>query len=99
MPQSQLLGMSPFPRVTCKAKVLQVNEVKNAADSGKMQNIDITDGQTTARIILWDNEVGKLERYKVYKFSGIMTIREAKSGKAYLSTAKTNCNIVEIYDI
>lgn len=41
--------------------------------------------------------VGKLDLHKAYKFSGIMTIREAKSGNLYLSIAKTNCNIVEIY--
>ena len=95
IPLKQLSGMSPFTRITCKAKVLQADEVKITSENQKMQNIIISDGQSTARITIWDDDVGKLEIDKEYNFSGIMTIREAKRGKLYLSTAKTNCNILE----
>ena len=95
IPLNQLSGMPPFTRITCKAKVLRADEVKNTSENQKMQNIIISDGQSTARITIWDDDVGKLETDKEYKFSGLMTIREAKNGKLYLSTAPTNCNILE----
>ena len=80
-----------MPLCTSILKVLQVDE-----ESGGMQNIVISDGKATARITVWDDDVERLETDKEYKFSGVMMIRKAKSGKTCLSTAKTDCNIIEI---
>ena len=96
VPLNQLSDMPPFARVTCKAKVVDVDKIIHTTDRMKMQNALITDGQACARVTIWEKETGSIQVNKTYLFSGIMMIREAKEKKFYLSTAQNNCNIVEI---
>lgn len=91
IPLKGLSGIPPFTRVTCEAKVVKVENV-----SEKMQNVMITDGQTTVRVTLWEKEVGKLKIHNTYRFVNIMMIREDNRKRLYLSTAKDNCKIIDL---
>ena len=95
-PLNELSSIPPFSRVTCEAKVIRIYD---AIESKKMQNIEINDGQATARITVWEDEIGKIILNKRYIFYRIMMIRAKKQqDRVYLSTAEENCKIVEIDD-
>jgi len=93
---NQLSGMPSFTRVTCEAKVVQVDKIRHTSGGTKMQNATISDGEGIARNTIWESEVGMLEVNKTYKVSRIMMIREDRSKQLYFSMAKTNCSIDEI---
>ena len=65
-PLNQLSGIPPFSRVTCKAKVLRVDEVTETSNGKKLQNVLVADSTGMVRVTLWESDVNRLEAHKSY---------------------------------
>ena len=92
---SRLQTLAAFQRVVVKVKVVQVDEAMEVSQ-GKKQDIVVGDASGTARLTVWETEIGKMKEEQSYCLSGIM-VREFQ-GKN-LSTSKEISKIEEIDDI
>ena len=79
----EVQSLVTFPRVTCKDKVVGVDEVEEVSG--------------TIRLTLWEEEVGKMAEGGRYKLCG-MVVREFRREK-FLLTSKQNFTIAAIDNI
>jgi len=96
-PLNQLSGMPPFTRVTCEAKVVRLDEPTETASGKILQNVLVADSSGMARVIIWENDINKLEINKSYQFNKMM-LREFR-GQVQLSIAKDESKMIEIDDL
>ena len=89
--------MSPFTKVTCQAKVLQLEEPTETATGKILQNVLIADSSGTAKLTLWEADINKLEVNKSYEL-GKMVLREFR-GQIQLSCGKDESTITGIDDL
>lgn len=97
IPLKGLSGIPPFTRVTCEAKVVQVEEPTETANGKTLQNVMIADSSGMAKVTLWESDVHKLEADKSYRFSKMM-LREFR-GQTQLSSTKDESLMEEIDDL
>ena len=78
-------------------KALRVDDPIQVTGGKKKQDIIVGDSTGTARLTLWENEIGSIKEDNSYKLNG-MTVREYR-GIRFLSTSKDNSHILEVDDI
>ena len=93
----QLPDLDQFQRVSVTVKVLRVDDPQQIP-SGKMkQDVLVGDSTGTARLTLWEEEIGSMDDNSSYQLKGV-TVRQFK-GKRFLSTSKGISCILEADDI
>ena len=95
MPLDKVPDVTPFTKINCEAKVLQVNDIVKTANGKKLQTATVADKTATARIVMWEDDVDKLSLLKCYRFEKL-TVKEFR-GEMQLSTSSSK--IYEIDDI
>ena len=93
----EVQGLVPFQRVSCEVKVVNVDAVMEVSGGKKKQDVLVRDCTGTARVTVWESEIGKLEEDGSYRLTGMM-VREFK-WKKFLSTSKDESGIESIGDI
>ena len=93
----QLEQLVAFQRVTVEVKALHVEEVMEVSGGKKKQDVTVGDSSGTARLTVWESEVGKVAEGDSYRLSGVV-VREFR-GKKFISTSKENSTIEKIEDI
>ena len=86
-----------FQRVTAVVKVKAVEEKCQVPDGRWKQDIKISDEGGSGRLMMWQDEIGKIEVGKSYRLGGVM-VREFQ-GRKFLSTSKEKSEIEVIDDI
>ena len=89
--------MPPFTKVTCQAKVLQLEEPTETANGKTLQNVLVADSNGTAKVTLWETDINKLEANKSYQLSK-MILKEFR-GQIQLCCGKDESLITEIDDL
>ena len=93
----ELTGLAPFQVVSVEVKVVGVEEPTIVGSGLKKQDILIGDSTGTARLAVWEKEVGRMKKDGSYRLGGLM-VREFRK-KKFLSTSKQSSMIEEISDI
>ena len=93
----ELMDLVPYQVVSVEVKVVGVEEPTVVGSGLKKQDILIGDSTGTARLAVWEKEVGKMEEDRSYRLGGLM-VREFRK-KKFLSTSKQSSMIEEISDI
>lgn len=78
-------------------KAIREEDIEEVPGGKKIQNIVIADKTATARLTVWEAEIGKIEAGKSYDLTGLV-VREFR-GRKFLSTSKEKSNIVDAEDI
>ena len=94
---SRLETLAAFQRVLVEGKVVGVDDAVEVSGGKKKQDIVVGDASGTARVTVWETEIGKMKKEQSYRLSGMM-VREFR-GEKFLSTSKENSKIEEIDDI
>ncbi len=93
----ELGDLVQFQRITVSVKAIRVQEPTEVAGGKKKQDILVGDSTATARLTIWEKEIGKMEEGKSYQLCG-MVVREYR-GTKFLSTSKENSQIEPIDDV
>ena len=93
----ELTDLAPFQVVSVEVKVVGVEEPTIVGSGLKKQDILIGDSTGTARLAVWEKEVGRMKKDGSYWLGGLM-VREFRK-KKFLSTSKQSSMIEEISDI
>ena len=75
-----------FQKVSCIAKILNVNEPMEVSGGKKKQDMTISDSTGNIRLTVWEEHINKLEEDTSYRLSGL-TVRTFK-GQKFLSSSK-----------
>ena len=94
---SELQDKEKYQCVNMKVKAIREEEIEEVPGGKKIQNIIIADKTATARLTVWEAEIGKIEAGKSYDLTGLV-VREFR-GRKFLSTSKDKSNIVDAEDI
>ena len=94
---SALKHMETYQRVNVKVKAVRIEDVEEVPGGKKIQNIVIADNTATARLSVWEGEIGKIQAGKSYELNG-MVVREFR-GRKFLSTSKDKSDIIAVDDI
>ena len=92
----QLPEITLFQKVTVMVKIIKVNNTVHLAEKVK-QDIIIADKTATARVTLWENNVGAFEEGRSYLLKGFV-VRVYQSTK-YLSMGGDATKIIPVEDI
>ena len=71
--------------------------MKEVSGGKRKQDVVVADSSGSMRLTVWEEVVGEVVEGKSYRFKGMM-VREFK-GKKFLSTSKTDSELLEIGDI
>ena len=52
-------------RVCCTVKVLRVDDSETTSDGSTIQNVVISDASYATKIVLWNNDIGKLRKVRL----------------------------------
>lgn len=94
---SEIYDLTEYSRVTVEINVLKIDDPVEIANGKKKQDIIIADNTQSARLTLWEEDIGKLSESKSYHLSNLL-IREFQ-GKRYLTTTKEETHIEEISEV
>ena len=72
----ELPGLVSFQRVAVEVKALRVEDPLKVK-GGKKHDIIVADNSATARVKVWEEEIGRVEEEESYKMTG-MVVREFK---------------------
>lgn len=89
--------LTQFQCATVSAKAIRVEEPIEVTGGKMKQDVLVGDRSGTARLTIWESEIGKVDVGKSYRLCG-MVVREYQ-GTKFLSTAKQNSEIEEIDDV
>ena len=93
----ELQDQEKYQCVNVKAKALRLEDIEEVPGGKKVQNIIIADKTATARLSVWEGEIGKIEAGKSYELTALV-VREFH-GRKFLSTSKDKSNIIPTEDI
>lgn len=93
----ELPGLVCFQRVSVEVKVTRVEDPLEVTGGKKKQDVIVGDSSGSARVTVWEGEIGSMEEGGSYKMTGMM-VREFR-GEKFLSTSKQNSMIERIADI
>ena len=93
----ELPQLTQFQLVTVLVKVICIDEPIEVPGGKMKQDVQVGDSTATARVTLWEKEIGKVIVGKSYRLRG-MVVREYQ-GVKFLSTAKENSEIEETDDV
>ena len=90
----QLPSLQNYQKVSVKVKVLEVQDKLEVKPDLYKQDVIISDATDTARLTLWQADIGTLEESKCYDIKEVMI-------KTYndVTPPKTGCTIVAAEDI
>ena len=94
---SEIHDLAEYSRIAVEVKIIHIDDPVEIPTGKKKQDIIIADKTQSARLTLWEEDIGKLSESKSSHLSGLL-IREFQ-GKRYLTTAKEDTNIEEISEI
>ena len=86
-----------FEKVTFSAKAIRVDDPIRVGAGKTKQDIAVADASSTARVTLWENDIGKLTQDVSYKFTNLIV--RTYNREKYLSLPKEGATIEEIEDI
>ena len=93
----QLNNFSEYDRVTVSVKVLTVEEKVEVRANLWKQDVNIADSSGTARLTLWETDIGKLHENNSYQIIDLL-IKEF-NGLKYLTPPRSGCEILPLDDI
>ena len=93
----ELQNLDKYQCVNVKAKALRLEDVEEVPRGKKVQNIVITDNTATARLSVWEGEIGKVVAGKSYNLTALV-VREFR-GRKFLSMSKDKLDILATEDI
>lgn len=83
----ELPSLKCFKLYSCsRSEVVKVETALEMTSGKKKQDMIVGDSTGTARVTIWEEEIGKMEEGDSVKMTGMM-VREFQ-GKKYLSTSK-----------
>lgn len=93
----ELKKLVSYQRVTVEVKALCVGDVMEVSGAKKKQDIVTGDSSGSARLTVWEGDIGKVEDDGSYGLIG-MTVREYQ-GERFISTSKENSQIEAMSEI
>ena len=90
----ELTDLAPYQVVSVEVKVVGVEEPTIVGSGLKKPDIVIGDSTGTARLAVWEKEVGRIKKDGSYRLGGLMVREFCK--KKFLSTSKQSSMIVSI---
>ncbi len=82
----ELGDLVQFQRITVSVKAIRIQEPTEVAGGKKRQDILVGNSTATARLTIWEKEIGNMEEGKSYRVCG-RVVREYR-GTKLLSTSK-----------
>ena len=93
----EVKNLVAFQSVSVEAKVVGVEVPSFVSGGKKLQNVILGDCSGTVKLVLWEEEVGRLDEDVCYKMTGLNV--KVWKGKNYLSTLKGKFKFEEISDL
>ena len=86
-----------FDKVTFSAKAIRVDDPIHIAAGKTKQDVIVADASSTARVTLWESDIGKLTQDESYKFTNLVV--RTYNREKYLSLPREGASIQKIEDI
>ena len=77
--------LKDYTKLTVEVKVVGVEHPTEIGEGRKKQDIFVADKTYQSRMTIWEDNIGKVEKGKSYRFCGIL-VREFR-GEKYITTA------------
>ena len=90
-------GMARFKRVSVYAKIIRVDEATVVSDGLKVQNVIIADANGAIKMTLWENDIGRLSKGKLYHLVNVVI--NSFQGEKSLQFPKHGAEAHEVEDI
>lgn len=87
----QLQELQVYQRVTVKVKVVSEKDAVEVKKGLKKQDVVIGDGSGSAKLTLWEQDIGSLKERKSYKLSGMIV--KMYNDRKYLSKPKEDAEV------
>ena len=71
IPLHQLLETPEYQSISCTAKVLNISMPKEVKPGLRKQDVTISDATSTARLVLWQDDIDKLVANSSYSFRNL----------------------------
>ena len=93
----QLPDIQNYQHVSVMIKVLRISEKQEVKAELEKQDITISDATGTARLTLWQENIGKLDVDDSYEIKDLIV--NSYNGTKYLTSPKSGCTITPLDDI